>query len=98
MNRSFFSILFLLFLIGCSRTFTQPNPIYTKQETEPSQNEVLKNSQLENQLAQIASTARGKVGIAVALLETGETVSLNPHDHFPMQSVYKLPISMAVMK
>ncbi len=94
----FLSILFLLFLIGCSRTFTQPNPIYTKQETEPSQNEVLKNSQRQNQLAQIASTARGKVGIAVALLETGETVSLNPHDHFPMQSVYKLPISMAVMK
>jgi beta-lactamase class A len=25
-------------------------------------------------------------------------VSLNPHEHFPMQSVYKLPISMAVMK
>lgn len=24
--------------------------------------------------------------------------SLNPHEHFPMQSVYKLPISMAVMK
>jgi len=26
------------------------------------------------------------------------SVSLNPHDHFPMQSVYKLPIAMAVMK
>src|SRR5204862_6165133 len=33
------------------------------------------------------------------LLETGETVaSLNSRDRFPMQSVYKLPISMAVMK
>ena len=32
------------------------------------------------------------------VLETGESVSLNPHDHFPMQSVYKLPIGMAVMK
>jgi len=32
------------------------------------------------------------------VLETGETVSLNPNDHFPMQSVYKLPIGMAVMK
>jgi len=32
------------------------------------------------------------------VLETGATVSLNPHDHFPMQSVYKLPIGMAVMK
>jgi len=33
------------------------------------------------------------------VLETGETVAaLNSQDHFPMQSVYKLPISMAVMK
>jgi beta-lactamase class A len=33
------------------------------------------------------------------LLETGETVAtLNRQDHFPMQSVYKLPIGMAVMK
>jgi beta-lactamase class A len=33
------------------------------------------------------------------ILETGETVAaLNGQDHFPMQSVYKLPISMTVMK
>jgi beta-lactamase class A len=33
------------------------------------------------------------------LLETGETLaSMSSQDHFAMQSVYKLPISMAVMK
>lgn len=33
------------------------------------------------------------------VLETGETVALlSSQDHFPMQSVYKLPISMALMK
>src|SRR5712671_1882742 len=53
---------------------------------------------LQNQLVQIASEARGKVGIAAMVLETGDTVSLNPRGHFPMQSVYKLPIGMAVMK
>jgi hypothetical protein len=47
---------------------------------------------------QIASEAKGKVGVAAMVLETGDTVSLNPRDHFPMQSVYKLPIGMAVMK
>jgi beta-lactamase class A len=52
----------------------------------------------QNQLDQIASVARGRVGVAAVVLETGESVSLNPHDHFPMQSVYKLPIGMAVMK
>ena len=56
------------------------------------------NQELQNHLSQIASTAKGKVGVAAVVLETGETVSLNPHDHFPMQSVYKLPIGMAVMK
>jgi beta-lactamase class A len=53
---------------------------------------------LQNQLVQIASEAGGKVGMAAMVLETGDTVSLNPRDHFPMQSVYKLPIGMAVMK
>jgi beta-lactamase class A len=31
------------------------------------------------------------------LLETGETLKLNSDAHFPMQSVYKFPISMAVL-
>ena len=54
---------------------------------------------LQEQIAEIASIAKGHVGVAATVMETGETVaSLNPQDHFPMQSVYKLPISMAVMK
>src|SRR5205807_9646671 len=44
------------------------------------------------------SAAKGEVGVAASELETGESVSFNPHDHFPMQSVYKLPIGMAVIK
>jgi beta-lactamase class A len=53
---------------------------------------------LQEQLEQIASAAKGRVGVSAVVLETGETVSLNPREHFPMQSVYKLPIGMAVMK
>src|SRR6266404_467596 len=50
-------------------------------------------------VAEIASLAKGHVGVSAVVLETGETgASLNAQDHFPMQSVYKLPISMAVMK
>ncbi|MDT4965792.1 MAG: beta-lactamase class [Acidobacteriota bacterium] len=55
-------------------------------------------SGLQNQLEQIASASKGHVGVAAVVLETGESVSLNSHDHFPMQSVYKLPIGMAVLK
>ncbi len=32
------------------------------------------------------------------LLETGESISFHPDEHFPMQSVYKLPIGMAVLR
>jgi len=53
---------------------------------------------LQKQIEQIALAAKGRVGVAALVLETGESASLNPHDHFPMQSVYKLPIGMAVMK
>src|SRR5207253_8008690 len=53
---------------------------------------------LQKQIEQIASVTHGRVGVAAVVLESGESVSLNPHDHFPMQSVYKLPIGMAVMK
>ncbi len=56
------------------------------------------NQELLKQIEQTATDAKGKVGVAALVLETGETVSLNPHEHFPMQSVYKLPIGMAVMQ
>ena len=48
-------------------------------------------------LQQIAVEAQGHVGVSARLIETGETFGLNEREHFPMQSVYKLPIAMAVM-
>ena len=57
-----------------------------------------RTKKLRNEIEQITLAAKGRVGVAAVVLETGETVSLSPHDHFPMQSVYKLPISMAVLK
>lgn len=56
------------------------------------------DAQLEQQFAEIAKDANGKVGIAAFVLETGQNASLNADEKFAMQSVYKLPISMAVMK
>ena len=67
------------------------------QKSTPAPNKL--SDSLQAQLTQIASLARGRVGVSAILLESGETLaSLNSRDHFPMQSVYKLPISMAVMK
>jgi beta-lactamase class A len=53
---------------------------------------------LEKRFAAIAEAAQGKVGAAVELLETKESIRLNGQEHFPMQSVYKLPIAMAVLQ
>jgi beta-lactamase class A len=98
------SLVFVLLLIsltsacssvGSTRT---NNPISKPTGAVVPITEQKQNSELQKQVEQIASAAKGKVGVAAVLLEAGETVSLNPHDHFPMQSVYKLPIGMAVMK
>jgi len=55
------------------------------------------DDELRKQIEQIAALAKGRVGVAAEVLETGASVSLNPQEHFPMQSVYKLPIEMAVL-
>src|SRR5204863_518445 len=53
---------------------------------------------LPSQFEKIAPAAKGPVGVAAQLLESGETASLHGDEHFPMHSVYKLPISMAVLQ
>lgn len=52
---------------------------------------------LQKHFAGIARDGNGKVGAAVELLETKESILLNGQEKFPMQSVYKLPIGMAVL-
>src|SRR5687768_18602916 len=56
------------------------------------------DSELQKNIAEIAKEANGKVGVYATVIETGQTVSLNPNDRFAMQSVVKLPIAMAVLK
>lgn len=53
---------------------------------------------LQTELAKIAEAAKGRVGVGAVLLETGEAAYLDRHGQYPMQSVYKLPIAMAVLK
>src|SRR5206468_5020184 len=53
---------------------------------------------LPSQFEKIAPAAKGRVGVAAQLLESGEMADLHGDEHFPMHSVYKLPISMAVLQ
>jgi beta-lactamase class A len=82
----------------------------TQAPTLKSQVSSANSEALQIQIREIAAEVKGKVGVAAIVLEEGNEaggrgqeadaalVSLNPHEHFPMQSVYKLPISMAVMQ
>ena len=52
---------------------------------------------LRDRIQQISRAAQGRVGVTATVLETGESVTLNGNQRFPMQSVYKFPIAMAVL-
>jgi len=98
-------LLFLLF-VSCSRT-SNAGLSDTEAETASvasptpgtaSLPEAKPDTELQKQFERIAADAKGKVGVYALLIETGAAAGLNADQHFPMQSVYKLPISMAVMQ
>lgn len=78
--------------------FEVPTPPPAPGATPLAKLDLKRDAELEAAIAKIAAEAKGKVGVAAVVLETGEAALLNGEDRFPMQSVYKLPISMAVME
>jgi beta-lactamase class A len=64
----------------------------------PKVPEARPDAELQRQIEKIAAEAKGKVGVYAIMVETGDAAGLNEGGQFPMQSVYKLPISMAVME
>ena len=55
------------------------------------------SSPLIPQFERIALNAKGRVGAAVMLIETGETTGILAGEKFPMQSVFKLPIAVTIL-
>ena len=53
---------------------------------------------LRAQVEQISRQAEGRTGAAVLVIETGESMAFHGDERFPMQSVYKMPIGMAVLR
>lgn len=56
------------------------------------------DEELQKKIASIASDAKGQVGVFALLIEEDRSVSLNGNDHFALQSVVKLPVTMAVIE
>lgn len=60
-------------------------------------NQVYCQNTLERHFEQIADTIKGNIGISALHIETGESISFNGDEKFPMQSVYKFPIAMVML-
>ena len=56
------------------------------------------NSTLGSEIEKIAGQIEATVGVGVLNLQSGEKFVLHDDHHFPMQSVYKFPLAMAVLK
>ena len=101
MHLAYLCLAFLA--VGCStngvtsveRRANGTPPVDSKAQTL----DAAKRNELQAQISNIATAAKGPVGVSAIVLESGEVLaSLKAGEHFPMQSVYKLPISMALMR
>jgi beta-lactamase class A len=55
------------------------------------------NENLRSEISSIIKTIDGNVGVAVMDLSSGDTLTLNNNFLYPMQSVFKFPLAMAVL-
>src|SRR5690349_14222741 len=87
--------LLVLLVIGCTKY--RANDV----STSPPQRTGTPGCQtgpLADEVKKIASVTNGPVGAAFALLGTNEAVSIEGTRHFPMQSVYKFPLAILVLR
>lgn len=95
-TRTTASGLLILITLFCSvGTSAERGQLQSKSQPKP--NTLCSPRSLKKQIEQIARVTQGPVGVSIMLLETGEATSYNGNQKFPMQSVYKFPIAMAVL-
>ncbi|MBD1933738.1 MULTISPECIES: class A beta-lactamase, subclass A2 [Cyanophyceae] len=90
-----------LLIVGCT-SINSSNKEHTpnNQTSAPSRittSNTDRTNELRDRIEQISQAAQGRVGVKATVLETGESVTLNGNQQFPMLSVYKFPIAMAVL-
>ena len=95
---------FCLFLLAIGDTSTISSSSEVKKDSRNAPKEITlsrtnapSKGELYDRIEQISRAAQGRVGVAATVLETGESVTFNGEQRFPMQSVYKFPIGMAVL-
>ena len=97
----FYTFCLFLLTLGCTSINSSNREDTPNNQTSAPRGITISNAdrtnELRDRIEQISQAARGRVGVTATVLETGETVSLNGDRQFPMQSVYKFPIAMAVL-
>lgn len=92
------SVVFLAANCAAQKTDPNKNPANNNTNTNRQKPAAKTDAGLQRQVEQIAAEAKGRVGVKAEIIETGETISINGAERFPMQSVYKLPIGMAAFR
>jgi len=97
-----------VFYFGCTPTPPQSQRSENANTTTPAETPKtsetrnptptpLPDRELAREIAEIAKGVDGKIGVYAVLIESNQAVALNESQHFPMQSVVKLPIAMTVL-
>ena len=59
--------------------------------------EIYGQENLRKEIENLVHTVNGSVGVGIKHLESGDTLTIHGKDHFPMQSVYKFHLALAVL-
>lgn len=58
----------------------------------------VKHLHLRNEIKQLEESSLGKVGVSIKLLENNDTLNYQDNHHYPMQSVFKFPIAVSLLR
>ncbi|WP_276374820.1 class A beta-lactamase, subclass A2 [Chryseolinea sp. H1M3-3] len=59
--------------------------------------DALAQKDLRENILDLVNSVDGKMGVGIKNVESGDTLSIHGGDHFPMQSVYKFHLALAVL-
>jgi beta-lactamase class A len=90
MRRLFFALFIITLLCSGASAQTTTVPGATSLADLPRQ-------RLEREIARLAKSAGGTLGVSAIHVETGRRVSLNASERFPMASTYKIPIAIQLL-
>lgn len=58
----------------------------------------LRHLQLRNEIKQLEGSSSGRIGVSIKLLESNDTLNYQDNHHYPMQSVFKFPIAVSLLR